>query len=71
MSAKSRYSNRPPKHKYLDKLAALHKFGAFKPGQLSMVDIAHDDWRPKLVGGVCSCNPDVRIRLQRDAGSHN
>ena len=61
MSAKSRYSNRPPKHKYLDKLAALHKFGAFKPGQLSLVDVAHDGWCPKLRGKGCGCNARIHL----------
>jgi hypothetical protein len=46
MSNKSRFGKgkgkRVPKHHSLDKLAFLHKHGAFQPGQVSMVDVAHD-----------------------------
>jgi hypothetical protein len=67
MSNKSRYpgkGKRPPKHRYLDKLAALHRLGAFKPGTVTRTEIYHDGWCPRLSGGVCSCDADVRIKLQ-------
>jgi hypothetical protein len=73
MSSKSRYGKgkRVPRHNYLPKVEYLYKHGAIRPGQVSQLDIAHDGWCPKLSGGTCSCNPDVRIRWQMNAGANN
>ncbi len=32
---------------------------ALPPGSLSIIDVRHDSWCPKLQGGVCRCQPDV------------
>lgn len=31
-------------------------------GTVSIVEVRHDDWCPKLQGGICRCNPDIVIR---------
>jgi hypothetical protein len=32
---------------------------ALAPGSVTIALVGHDDWCPKLVGGLCRCNPDV------------
>lgn len=31
------------------------------PG-LQHIDVMHDDWCPKLHGGLCTCKPEIRVR---------
>jgi hypothetical protein len=74
MSSKRRNAKgkrRVPQHAYLRKMAYLQKLGAFKHGQVSMVDVAHDDWCAHLSDGVCHCDPDIRIRWQQHASANN
>ncbi len=42
--------------------------GAIAAGQLlpaqsvSIVEVQHDSWCPKLAGGLCRCEPDIVMR---------
>ena len=36
-------------------------FDTLPPGSLLSVQVAHDDWCMKLRGGVCTCEPVVRV----------
>jgi len=52
------------RHNYAGKLLAMVAAGelALWPGQVAHVDIFHDRDCPALSGGVCGCEPDVRLR---------
>ncbi len=32
---------------------------ALPRGSLSIIDVRHDSWCPKLHGGLCRCQPDI------------
>ncbi len=34
-------------------------------GSVSIVEVLHDDWCPKLRGGLCRCQPDIVTREVR------
>ena len=34
-------------------------------GSVSIVEVSHDDWCPKLRGGLCRCQPDIVTREVR------
>ena len=36
---------------------------ALPSGSLSIIEVRHDDWCPKLAGGICRCQPDLVTRL--------
>ncbi len=45
---------------YIESLLAA---GATLPASsVSIVEVLHDDWCPKLRGGLCRCEPDVVTR---------
>ena len=61
VAAKAR--NRQP---YMRGLATI---GATQPrGSLVIVDVGHDDWCPRLRGGLCRCDPDIVVRDVRASG---
>ena len=67
MSAKSRSSKKHSRQlSHAEQLAALHKMGAFERGKVYDVAVLHDDWCPKLSGGTCACQPDLRICPVKD-----
>ena len=35
---------------------------AMPAGTVSVVEVRHDDWCPKLSGGICRCEPEIVIR---------
>jgi hypothetical protein len=47
---------------YLKLIAELARLDAFPPGSVSVGTVYHDDACPRLQGGHCCCNPDVRVR---------
>lgn len=50
---------------YKRKLLELLRSGELnqcKPGVLYHLDFYHDDWCNVFKGGVCNCNPDVKVR---------
>jgi hypothetical protein len=52
-------------HNYQVKLLHLYRSGklaGLTPGKLAHVDIYHDDWCNVFSGGVCNCNPDIKVR---------
>lgn len=49
-----------PTHNYLKIILKLQAQGRFNPG-LHAAEIAHDDWCKALTGGICNCNPDIKI----------
>lgn len=44
---------------YVDKVFAL---AMSKGVGFHDIDVFHDDWCAMLQGGICNCNPDVRVR---------
>lgn len=47
---------------YLPKLLEVAKRNPPKPGTVSHISVAHDDWCDLLARrGPCSCNPDVEF----------
>lgn len=46
---------------YMTKIGEACARGAFPPGAVADVIIRHDDWCPKLRGGLCTCNPDLEV----------
>lgn len=47
---------------YKIKLEKLRKEGNFKPGEVSIGAIMHDDYCHKIkMGGECNCDPDITI----------
>lgn len=40
----------------------------FPIGAVTIAHIAHDDWCPKLTGGLCRCEPTILYEVLRDAG---
>lgn len=58
-------------HNYRGKLLSLiraDELNKFKPGVLYHLDFYHDDWCAVFRGGVCDCNPDVRVRENGSGG---
>ena len=47
---------------YLDKILELDQKGAFAPGEVSRVGVAHDSWCRVWKDGACNCNPDVGVK---------
>ena len=57
-------SPRPPfKDNHVKKLRAMLARGELKmkPGALSHLMIAHDDWCAIFKGGVCNCDPYIWV----------
>ena len=54
--------DKPEKHNYIRKLRRLQKQGKIPKGEVTDVDIAHDDWCKIFTGGYCNCNPEITLR---------
>ena len=54
----------PERHRYVARLLAMLERGELvtSPGQVTHVDVFHDDWCPALSGGVCECDAVVKVR---------
>ena len=54
----------PERHRYVARLLALVAAGEIPlwPGQVTHVDVYHDDVCPALSGGVCECDAVVKVR---------
>lgn len=51
---------------YIDEVIRLALSGGLKPGTVSAVTIAHDDWCDLINGrGGCNCDPDLEVKKQR------
>ena len=46
------------RQRYLQQLAETDP-AQFQPGTITIAHIAHDDWCPKLNGGLCRCEPSI------------
>ncbi len=44
--------------------AIIEAAGGFERGAVVEVRVAHDDDCPRLRGGACSCEPELRIAVQ-------
>ena len=55
---------RAREHNYVRQLLGMVAAGelALVPGQVTHVDVYHDHDCRALSGGVCDCEPDVRLR---------
>jgi hypothetical protein len=51
----------PEKYEPLVAKALRRKLGPHPPPGIYHVAVAHDAWCPKLKGGRCTCQPEVRI----------
>ena len=61
MVAANRPEGRPPDN-YEKKLFRLVEEGKIPVGDVSLIDVLHDDWCLKITrGGGCNCNPDIRL----------
>jgi hypothetical protein len=63
----SRQRLRPIRRKpgtYLGELVSAFQTGrlSLAPGTLSVAEIRHDGWGPKLRGGACRCKADIEIK---------
>ena len=56
----------PTKHNYYKKLMKLHEQGQFPTAALTEVYIFHDDWCGVYSEDYCNCDPDIKLRSQRD-----
>ncbi len=36
---------------------------ALPSGSLSIIEVRHDAWCPKLAGGICRCEPEIETRM--------
>lgn len=52
-----------------DFMSAVVKAGGLERGALLLLDYGHDDRCPKLVGGICRCDPDVVATIQPARGA--
>jgi hypothetical protein len=50
----------PRKHNYYEKLMKLVEESKVPPGQVTNVDICHDDWCGIYEGGYCNCEPEIK-----------
>ena len=60
-------------HNHIRKIMALVQKGALRaePGSIQSIDVAHDDWCKIFDGGLCQCDPDVRLKWTQPAGARN
>ena len=56
----------PTKHNYYKKLMKLYEQGRIPTASLTEVDIFHDDWCGVYSGEYCNCDPDIKLRTQRE-----
>ena len=54
--------DRQPLPRYVKRLIDAADAGLFEPGAGYIIEVAHDQWCPKLAGGPCCCTPDIRAR---------
>lgn len=55
------------KDKYLKNILKAASKGTNKPGQITHVEVLHDDDCPFLQGkGACSCEPEIKVMNARD-----
>ena len=40
-----------------------------RPGTVTIVRVLHDDWCPKLAGGLCRCDPDLAFEAVPGEGA--
>lgn len=50
------------RNNYADKLLDLYLTGAIPGTGVTHVDICHDDGCPALHGGICTCDPELKVR---------
>ena len=59
-------SDRPsggsPQNNYVKKLDMMLEAGAIPKGEISQVDIYHDDGCSVFSKGFCDCNPDITVK---------
>ena len=53
---------------YLGQILELYARGAFEPGSIVHINVAHDDGCAIFAVGVCDCQPDVRVLERPPAG---
>ena len=66
-------NKRQKQHNYMHKILYLQRVGMIpgKAGDVSMVDVAHDDFCGIFGGRRCDCNPDVKLKWSQPAAGRN
>jgi hypothetical protein len=49
--------------RYVEREVAAFESGRIPRGRVALVNVAHDDWCPKLTGGACTCDPDMTATI--------
>ena len=50
---------------YVQKLLSLRAAGRLRAGEVHNIEVQHDDWCPRLVGGRCICDPHLILDGRR------
>jgi hypothetical protein len=54
--------DRAGEHNYQKEFRRLVRAGVLKTGEISLINVVHDDWCAIYGGSVCDCNPDILDR---------
>ena len=52
---------RQKEHNYITKIDKLVQDGVLPEAGLCNIAIFHDDWCSAYQGGLCDCDPDIRV----------
>ena len=60
-------------HNHILKILRLAEEGALRaePGSVQSIEVAHDDDCKIFDGGLCNCDPEVRLKWSQPAGARN
>ena len=60
-------------HNHIRKIMALVQEGVLRaePGSVQSIEVAHDDDCPIFNGGLCQCDPDIKLKWSQPAGARN
>jgi hypothetical protein len=69
-------TKRPKLHNHVRKILSLARLGKLpvQPGDLSVVDVHHDDWCAFYGSNGhkrCNCDPDIRLRWTHPTAARN
>ncbi len=69
----SKLSPRSKQHNHVNKIKVLIRKGVLRaePGSIQSIEVAHDDDCGIFNGGLCNCDPDVRLRWSQSARARN
>lgn len=50
-------------HNYHREIERLQQRGVFKPGEVILIDVEHDEWCGVYSDKRCDCDPDIRDQI--------